>query len=160
MLAHAMLTALNLPNVTLLLLRLVLGVFFVLARFRWFYDPSRPAQPWFNEARRGHLAWKLYHCGYGTHPLISACIACIEVSGGVAVIVGLLTVPALLGLLGVLVCATLCTAKEKVCEQQPVDRIDCVSCYLWCVEGIYLVIALALLMSGPGALSMDWLLWG
>lgn len=35
----------------ILIIRLCLGLFFVLARFRYFYDPSRPDNRWFNKAR-------------------------------------------------------------------------------------------------------------
>ena len=52
------------PDVALFLVRGILGAFFVLARFRWFYDPSRP-EHWFNCGRHDHLAWKLCTCGYG-----------------------------------------------------------------------------------------------
>lgn len=142
-------------DVALLILRLMLGGFFVFARFRWIYDPSRPDAPWFNPARRHHLEEKLCSCGYSRHPYLSGFVALTEIFGGLGVIVGLLTPLALLGLLGVLACATRCTAYAKVCEQNPVDCWDCVSCYLWRVEGIYIAVTLALLLLGPGNLSLD-----
>lgn len=142
-----------------LLLRLVLGVFFVLARFRWVYDPSRPQEPWLNAARHSHLINRLCTCGYGNHAAMSAFVATVEISAGLAVIFGLLTELALLGLLCVLSFGTYCTAYEKVEQQNPVDDVDCVSCYLWRVEGVYIIIGIVLLLSGPGMYSLDhWLL--
>lgn len=143
-----------------LLLRLVLGIFFVLARFRWLYDPSRPDQPWWNKARHLHMIQRLCTCGYNSHPATCAFVALVEISAGCALIIGLLTQLALLGLLSVLLFATWCTASEKVKQQKPVDDVDCVSCYLWRVEGVYIVIALVLFLSGPGRYSLDHLLLG
>jgi uncharacterized membrane protein YphA (DoxX/SURF4 family) len=153
------LSGIGYPDVASLLLRVLLGTFFILARFRWFYDPSRPDDPWFNALRHKHLRWKLCSCGYYDHPLLVGFVACVEVSAGFAVVFGLLTMLATLGLLAVLLFATFCTAKEKVCEQKPVDCIDCVSCYLWRVEGVYITIAFALLAMGPGNLSLDAMVW-
>src|ERR1700692_2305274 len=139
----------------LLVLRVMLGVFFVLARFRWLYDPSRPLSPWLNAGRHEHLRNKLCYCGYGSHPLLVAFVAVTEISAGCAIIVGLLTELALMGLMSVLLFATWCTAKEKVCAQNPVDKVDYVSCYLWRVEGVYIAICGVLLLNGPGLYSLD-----
>lgn len=145
-------------DVAALILRLVLGSFFLLARFRWFYDPSRPDNPWFNCLRRQHLEWKLCSCGYSSNPLLAGSVACVEVFGSLALIAGALTTITTVGLLVVLLFATYCTAKGKVCEQKPVDGVDCVSCYLWRVEGVYICVALCILLLGAGRLSVDWYL--
>lgn len=141
-----------------LLLRLVLGSFFFLARFRWVYDPSR-FPSWFNPDRHKHLSERLCTCGYGTHPLLSGGVALIEITAGLGIVLGLLTIPAALALLGILVFATWCTARQKVMEQSPVDPMDCASCYLWRVEGVYILIALAIVSMGPGVYSLDRLIW-
>lgn len=169
-----------------LLLRLVLGTFFFLARFRWIYDPQRASilshvhttrepiplylsdeshpgrhtvRAWFPTFRLSHLQWKICHCGYGRHPAISAFVALVEIFGGLALIVGLLTQLAALGLLGVLCFATYCTAREKVLRQNPIDRIDVAACYLWTVEPVYIVLAVCLILGGPGLFSLDALVW-
>lgn len=147
------------PDIVLFLARLIVGVFFVLARFRWFYDPTRtPA--WFNPERRKHLVWKLCACGYGTHPILAAGVALVEVTAGLGLIVGLLVQPAAAALFATLLFATLCTAREKVLEQNPVDKVDCVSCYLWRVEGPYLLLCLGLALVGGGYYSLDYLMFG
>lgn len=154
-------TGLGSQDLAVLILRLLLGTFFVLARFRWVYDPSRPLDPWFNTARHKHLVQRLCTCGYSPNPYLSGFVACVEISAGMAIIVGLLTLPATMGLLSVLLFGTYCTARVKVCEQLPVDKIDCVSCYLWRVEGVYIAIAIAILALGPGHYSLDavWTAW-
>lgn len=155
---EVLLTGLSLPDVATLLLRCLVGCFFILARFRWFYDPSRPQEPILNTARHAHMRWRLCACGYSEHPYLSAFVACVEVSGGAALIVGLLTNLATMGLLCILFFATCCTAREKIAEQKPVDHVDCVSCYLWRVEGVYIAICVCVLLLGPGRYSIDWLM--
>lgn len=85
--------------------------------------------------------------------------ALVEVLAGVAVVIGLLTLPAAFGLLVTLLVATICTAYDKVMEQNPVDKLDCVACYLWRVEGLYIGLAIIILLAGPGAYSIDYLIW-
>lgn len=161
---HALLLGLGWHDAALFLLRFILGGFFILARFRFFYDPSRrnvwqvpPNQvgPWFNHARHTHLRDKLHACGFGCSWGLTTWVAFVEVFGGLAIVFGFLSIPATLGVLVLLTFATFCTAKAKVLEQNPVDPIDCLSCYLWRVEGIYITIAIVLLMMGPGNFSVD-----
>lgn len=153
------LMGLGYSDLGLFLNRLVLGIFFLLARFRWFWDPTRVPE-FFNPERHKHLANKLCTCGYHWHPKLSAAVATVEVFAGCALIVGLLTVPAAFGLLVILSFATYCTARAKVMAQSPVDRADCVSCYLWRVEGVYIVLAISTILMGPGKVSLDYLLLG
>lgn len=169
-------TGVGFGDVALLLQRVALGAFFFLARFRWVYDPSRAwiagyaanGEPlrgdnanatgraaWFAPYRVNHLTWKLCSCGYGKHPVLAGFVALVEISAGLALVVGLLTPLAALGLLGTLGFATYCTAKDKVAKQGPVDKIDCVSCYLWTVEPLYIVLAVSAIINGAGAYSLD-----
>jgi uncharacterized membrane protein YphA (DoxX/SURF4 family) len=145
-----------------LLLRLLLGCFFILARFRFFYDPSKPiGERWFNAKRHESLRNKMMHCGFRRWPSGVACfVACVEVAAGLGVVFGLLTMLSAAGLLVLTLFATRCTAWTKVHEQNPVDTVDVCSAYLWRVEGLYIGIALMILFNGPGAYSLDALLWG
>jgi len=140
-----------------LLARLTLGYFFVLARFRSFYDPSQQhGCRAFNGERFASLRRKLCACGFRNHLTLWTWVtALVEVGGGIALILGAGTAVAALALLMLTLRATMCTAWAKVAEQNPVDRIDCVACYLWRVEGIYIVLAVLILVLGPGVLSVD-----
>lgn len=141
------------------LLRLVLGGFYVLARFRFFWDPSRSPSIC-NPQRHESLIRKMQHCGWCSMPYFWACfVAGAEVLGGAALVLGFLTVPAAIGLLLVTTVATYCTARDKVMEQHPVDLVDCVSCYLWRVEGLYIALALGIILLGPGKWSVDYWLF-
>jgi uncharacterized membrane protein YphA (DoxX/SURF4 family) len=145
-----------------LLARLLLGVFFILARFRFFYDPSKAiGQRWFNKERHTSLTNKMIHCGLRHKPYAWACfVAFVEVFAGLGVLFGLLTMISAFGLLVITLVGTRCTAYAKVQEQHPVDSVDVCSAYLWRVEGLYIGFALLVLFGGPGAYSLDSWLWG
>lgn len=147
-------------DIASLLLRVILGVFFILARFRYFYDPSKPpSDRWFSTARHQSLKNKLNYCGHGCTDVLPAFIAIVEVLAGMGVLTGTLTALSALGLLIICVVGTCCTACDKTMRQNPVDRIDVVSCYLWTPEPIYVVVSLCILLLGPGTYSIDYLIW-
>lgn len=150
----------DLTDAALLVARILLGTFFILARFRFFYDPSKPDNCWLHPDRCDSLTRKIAYCGMTTWSKGWAWVAAtVEVAAGFAVLLGLLTLPAAFGLLVTLLIATRCTAYEKVMEQHPVDKLDCVACYLWRVEGLYIGLAIIILLAGPGAYSIDYLIW-
>jgi uncharacterized membrane protein YphA (DoxX/SURF4 family) len=141
-------------DVALFLNRVLLGAFFVLARFRWIFDPSRP-EHWLNQARHVHLSEKLHTCGFGDHPRLAAFVALAEISAGLALVLGFLTSLAGAGLILLLLAAMSCTTKEKTMRQQPVDDVQVVEDVLWTVEPIYLTLALVAFLCGGGAYSLD-----
>lgn len=150
----------------LFLNRVTLGLFYVLARFRFFYDPSKPTHyvnhggdfvryRWLNEERHASLTKKMTHCGFKRAPRAWAwAAALIEVGGGLMLIAGLFAPFAAFGLFILTLFATRCTWRQKVYEQNPVDCIDVCSCYLWRVEGLYIIMALIVILGGPGALAL------
>jgi len=140
----------------LFLARFVLGFFFVSYRFRWFYDPTPvDGVPICSPFRHLNLRRKLCHCGWGMSEKLAAFVATAEVLAGLGVIFGLLTTLSALGLLGILLVATLCTAKDKTLRQNPVDKIDVVNCYLWNPEPVYIVLAIVVATFGGGWFSLD-----
>lgn len=143
-------------TIVLFIARFVLGFFFVSYRFRWFYDPTPPdgvavCSPF----RHLNLRKKLCHCGWGMSPEMAAFVAIAETLAGLGVMFGLLTTLSAFGLLSILIVATFCTAKDKTMRQNPVDAIDVVNCYLWNPEPVYIVLALLVLVLGPGWFSLD-----
>lgn len=157
MLSNVLSHGLGSTDAASLLARLVLGAFYVLARFRSFYDPSKPRGcRVFNRDRLSSLSRKLCYCGFSRGVRFWAWItAGIEVFGGLGLLLGLATMVSAVAILALTVRATLCTAAVKVKEQNPVDTIDCVACYLWRVEGVYIALALLILLLGPGTYSLD-----
>lgn len=175
-------TGLALPDLGLLLIRWMLGTFFVLARMRWLYDLSGvkffdtmspearcyipPAQlphdlneRFFPAVRHASLRWKLHHCGYSDHPLLAGFVALVEIFAGMAVIVGLFTPLAAFGLASVLLFAMLCITREKVAKQNPIDCVDWFCCLLWTVEPVYFMLAVTLVITGAGSFSVDHFLY-
>lgn len=146
----------------LFLNRVTLGLFYVLARFRFFYDPSQRdlgfsdrRGRWFNMLRHDSLSRKMTHCEFKRYPRAWAwAAALIEVGGGLMLIAGLFAPFAAFGLFILTLFATRCTWRQKVYEQNPVDCIDVCSCYLWRVEGLYIIMALIVILGGPGALAL------
>lgn len=147
---------LDLAPFALFLNRVTLGLFYLLARFRFFYDPAKPAGArWLNADRHASLINKMAHCGMKKHPRVWAWVAAsLEVGGGLWLILGFAAPFAAFGLLLLTLIATRCTWRAKVYEQNPVDCIDVCSCYLWRVEGLYIVMAAAVILGGPGAWSL------
>lgn len=144
-----------------LLVRATLGAFFVLARFRFFYDPAKPeGERWLNKTRFTSLRNKMCHCGVNMARATfwTWFTAVVEVLGGLGLITGLLTRLSALGLIAITASGTVCTARTKVMEQNPVDLVDCVGCYLWRVEGLYIIFGLLVEVLGAGVISLDHLL--
>lgn len=152
--------AFNYVDLSAFLVRFTLGLFFVLARFRFFYDPSQPYYRFLCPTRIKSLTNKMAHCGFRCFPVqLAFFVAAWEVLAGIALIVGLLTELAAFGMLVVLLVATRCTCRQKVEAQHPCDRIDAVACYLWTPEPLYVLLTVLVLLLGPGAYSLDAVLW-
>lgn len=160
-------SGLDMAPMALALNRFTLGAFYFLARFRFFYDPSKPtlrtdssgliysSERWLNAQRHDSLTRKMEHCGFKRGARVWAwSAALIEVGGGLMLVAGVFSVFAALGLLVLTLFATRCTWREKVFQQNPVDPVDCIACYLWRVEGLYIVMALTVLLAGPGAFTL------
>ena len=139
-------------DIALFLLRALLGGFFILARGRWLYDPLR-AEHWCNKARHQHLRQKMVICGFP--PWMAGPVATIEIFGGFALVTGLFTQLAALAIVAVLVGATHCTWREKIERQNPEDKLEYWTDYLWTVEPLYIAMAIVLVLQGAGAWSLD-----
>lgn len=136
-------------DLALLLLRLTLGGFFVLARARTLFYHDRILS----------LERKLGECGLGARRWLTWLVALVEVLAGLGLITGFLTRLSALGLAVVLIVAMRCVAREKIARQRPNDSWDVCTCCLWLVEPLYLIMALAIALAGGGALSLDALIW-
>ena len=146
-------------DLALLMIRVITGLFFVCYRFRWIYDPSDPDCQWFSPARKMRLINRLCSCGYGANPIVAAAVAIVEVLAGIGLVLGFLAVPSAFALVVILLFANCCLPKEEIPLMKPVDRVDVVACYLRLIEPLYLTMALAIILLGPGKWSLDYLIW-
>lgn len=145
-------------DLVLFVIREVLGWFFVLARFRYVYDPSRPEDAWFNAGRHANFKKKLGICGWPESTPLAHFVAIAEILGGVALIIGFLTPIAALGLLIISLFALKCSWRDKTYKQNPVDGIHVAECFLWTPEPHYVVLATIIFAAGAGAFSVDGLI--
>ena len=145
----------------LLSARIILGGFFVLDRFRWFWDPEHTGsrRHLLNEARREHLRAKIEQVT-GLHSVWwSVVVAVIEFFGGLGILFGFLTPIAAVGILAILLIASHGNFHEKVIvKQQPQDKIDVLSCYFWTIEPLYIWMAAMIAILGAGSISLDHLI--
>ncbi len=118
------------PAVGLLFLRLFVGGVFV------FHGLSKIQNPF-------HWADKM-----GIPGILQALAALAEFGGGLALIVGLLTPLACLGIMSTMVVACMVLKKGGAAFLSPAPKN-------FELPALYFVIALALLLTGPGKLSLD-----
>lgn len=143
-------------SLVLFIARFTLGFFFVSYRFRWFYDPAtQDGVAICSPYRHKKLIEKMGQCGWGMSPKLAAFIAIAETLAGLGVMFGFLNSLSALGLLIILIAASACTAKEKTLRQNPIDKIDVVNCYLWNPEPVYIVLAIVVMVLGPGWFAID-----
>lgn len=147
----------HLNDLAALLLRLIIGIFFLLARISWLYDPSSKPRL-LPQKRHEKLRERLCTCGYVDHPCMCACVALIEIFGGAAIAIGLFTQLALMGLAAVMIFAIPCKSTEDILSGQGEGNTGYFSWFMWNIEGAYLTIIIVLLLLGPGYFSLDYLL--
>ena len=82
-----------------------------------------------------------------------------EFAGGAALTVGLLSVPAAAVLTIIMLVATYAEASARVAAYQPLDFADKVDDYLYLPEVVYIILLAVTLLAGPGAFSLDHLLF-
>jgi putative oxidoreductase len=82
-----------------------------------------------------------------------------EVVAGLCLTVGLFSASAAAVLFAIMLVACWCEAREKVASYKPVNRLDAVDDYLYLPEVLYLGLLTVTLLAGPGAYSLDHLIW-
>lgn len=82
-----------------------------------------------------------------------------EAVAGLSLVVGLFSATAAAVLTTIMLVACWCEAREKVASYRPLTRLDAVDDYLYLPEVLYLLLLSITLLAGPGAYSIDYLLW-
>jgi putative oxidoreductase len=134
-------------DAALLLNRLVLGMFFAISGFHKLFVPRR------HQEFRKTLA----KAGVPLLGVMEWFVAGVEFLGGLAVVVGLLSPLAALGLLAVSAVAALTTGGDKL-PKEPLDPADTFDSVLYLPEVLYGAMATLVILAGPGAYSLDALL--
>lgn len=131
-------------DAALLLDRLVLGIFFAISGFNKLFVPKRHA-----EFRK-----TLAKVGVPLLGVMEWFVAGVEFFGGLAVVIGLLSPLAALGLFAICVVAALTTGADKL-PKQPLNAADTFASVLYLPEVLYIAMAALIILAGPGAYSLD-----
>lgn len=133
------------PNAALTLNRVALGLFFVISGYHKLFDRSRHAT----------LTRTLRDDGVHAVSIMQWLVPGIEFSGGWALIIGLLSALAALGLFVICLGAVALDAIKKVRAWQPIDRADWLGDILYIPEALYCIGLTVVMLGGPGPWSLD-----
>jgi uncharacterized membrane protein YphA (DoxX/SURF4 family) len=135
-------------DVTLLAIRIGVGGFFIISGYHKL----------FNRTRREVLRETFAADGVRFAPMMYA-IPLAEFLGGLGVAFGVLTLFAAVGLSMLCLGASRLDGLKRITSMQPLDRADRVGDVLYLPEVLYVVCLLAVISFGPGAYSLDALVW-
>ena len=133
------------PETALAISRVAVGLFFLLSGYHKLFDAQRHAT----------LILTLRSAGCNTSAFFSGCCRGAEFSGGLAVAVGLLSVPAALGLLIISIGATVSDGIKRIGDWRPIDKADFLDDMLYLPEVLYALLLLCVILAGPGPYSVD-----
>jgi len=133
------------PNAALTLNRTALGMFFAISGYHKL----------FNASRRAELTRTLVDDGVHVVPFMRWLLPSAEFTGGWALIMGFLSVPAALGLLAICVGAIALDALKRIRQWRPVDRADWLGDLLYVPEALYCIGLAVVVLAGPGRWSVD-----
>jgi len=139
---------LGLPDTALAISRVAAGLFFLLSGYHKL----------FNAERRAALVQTLQSVGLRHVNILQWFLPAAEFSGGLAVAMGLLSVPAALGLLIISIGATLTDGIRRIADWRPIDKSDWLDDILYLPEVLYALLLLSVILAGPGPFSLDALL--
>jgi putative oxidoreductase len=114
----------------------------------------------FNAERRAALVLTLRSVGLRHINVLQWFLPAAEFSGGLAVAMGLLSVPAALGLLIISIGATLTDGIKRIADWRPIDKSDWLDDVLYLPEVLYALLLLSVILAGPGPFSLDALIAG
>jgi|ERR1700722_1110892 uncharacterized membrane protein YphA (DoxX/SURF4 family) len=133
------------PNVALTINRVALGAFFAIGGYHKLFNASRHAT----------LTRTLQDDGVHVLPVMQWLLPSIEFGGGIALIIGLLSVLAAFGLFIVCLGAVALDAVKRISAWQPIDRADWLGDLLYLPESLYCIGLTVVMLAGPGPWSLD-----
>jgi putative oxidoreductase len=133
------------PDAALTLNRIALGLFFAISGYHKL----------FNAPRHAALTRTLQEDGVHAVPIMRWLLPGAEFSGGWALILGLLSVVAALGLLVICIGALALDAVKRIRAWQPIDRADWLGDLLYVPESLYSIGLSVVILAGPGSWSLD-----
>ncbi len=142
-------TGLNYPEVAVTLLRVSMGVFFVLSGYHKLLNAQRHATI-LQTMEHDHVPMPRFDSWF---------VPSVEFFGGMALVPGILTPLAALGLFCVCFGATVVDGLKRITGWKPIDKADYVDDVLYLPEVLYSIILLSIILTGAGPYSVDALIW-
>lgn len=139
---------LNQAPVASLALRLAAGAFFSISGYH--KCMSKP--------RRASLKSTFQDDGVYS-PAIMFLIPCGELAGGIALLFGFLAMFAAAGLIIILLGACVFDGLKRIPAWKPIDMADYLDDVLYLPEVLYILVLGAIILIGPGPVSIDALIW-
>lgn len=133
------------PNAALTLNRIALGAFFAISGYHKLFNASRHAA----------LTRTLQDDGVHAIPIMRWLLPSGEFAGGFALIFGLLSVLAALGLFVISAGAVALDAVKRIRAWRPIDRADWLGDFLYVPESLYCIGLAVVMLAGPGPWSLD-----
>ena len=133
------------PNAALTVNRVALGLFFAISGYHKLFNASRHAT----------LTRTLQDDDVHAVPLMRWLLPTAELAGGWALIMGLLSVLAALGLFVICAGALALDAVKRIRAWAPIDRADWLGDLLYVPEALYCIGLTIVILAGPGTWSLD-----
>jgi putative oxidoreductase len=133
------------PSAALALNRVAVGTFFAMGGYQKLFNPSGHAT----------LVRTLQDDGVHAVPIMQWLVPGVELSAGCALIVGLLSALAALGLFVICLSALLLDGTKRVAAWQPVGFAEWFDDVLYLPEAPYCVALAVVTLAGPGPWSLD-----
>jgi uncharacterized membrane protein YphA (DoxX/SURF4 family) len=132
-------------DIALTLNRVVVGMFFVLSGYHKLFNAERH-RVFADELRSLHVHAVAINQWW---------VPLVEFSAGGAVVIGLVTPLAALGLLFIILVASATTGRERIKAYKPIDRADRIDDWLYLPETLYVVMLIVVISTGAGPYSLD-----
>ncbi len=132
-------------DIVLTLNRVVVGMFFMLSGYHKLFNAERH-RVFADELRSLHVHAVAINQWW---------VPLVEFSAGGAVVIGLVTPLAALGLLFIILVASATTGRERIKAYKPIDRADRIDDWLYLPETLYAVMLIIVISAGAGPYSLD-----
>lgn len=138
-----------LPDLGLMIPRTAVGLFFAISGYHKLFNPARHAR----------LVKTLTEDNVPCVAFNQWWVPGWEFVAGTMLTLGLFTTFSAATLAIVCLVACACEAAGKVAKYGPIDMADVLDDYLYLPEVLYLVMLVAIALTGPGAYSLDAVVW-
>src|SRR5580700_4010410 len=130
--------------------RVAVGMFFMLSGYHKL----------FNAARHRVFADELRSLRVHAVGVNQWWVPLVEFSAGGAAVIGLLAPLAALGLLVVILVATVTSGQQRIEMYKPIDEADRIDDWLYLPEVLYIFMLIVVISAGAGPYSFDAVIWG